>query len=640
MKIQHHSRKERQLKGLVKKLKHLLTKKDVEIEIEKISEKIKTLVQILNGSLNSYKIKRIIGGVALFLGISLTNTTNAQYFAYPVAEPFGLSTNYHTVQSVAFADIDDDGDFDYLANTMTYGYSSYSADFVYQENIGSSTNPNFSAQNINPFGLTGQPITGFTLRFPKFVDLDNDGDFDILYSEVSQNTSTYQMNSTFKYIENIGTTTVPQFTSPITNPFGLSDTNQIVNINICDIDNDGDFDILSSCNDVPPGGYGYGYPTTDVIFHENIGSSTTPIFSSPQNSPFGLSSAIGFELKSLLDIDDDGDFDIINVTYGYYSSGDIAYIENTGSATIADFSSSPVYNPFGLDISYYEANTVFAMHDLDGDGDGDLIGGDDDENILYFENVLTQQPVTYECINWSCIDPGTGSGTYATLTDCQTNCVLPVSYECDWGFGCYDPGDGSGTYASYTDCMNDCVPPESWECDWTGDCYDPGNGFGMFSSYSDCMNNCEAQPSWDCVSPGDCQDPGDASGQYWSLQDCLDGCPVAETWNCDATLGCIDPGDGSGLYASFSGCQANCNITSSENIEERNLTIYPNPVNNTLNINSNKKIIKIEIYDALGKSVISEKNPSSHINVEKLKRGIYTISIIFKDSKMVRKFTK
>ena len=641
MKIKHYSRKERQLKVLVKRLEYLLKKQDVQIEIDKISKKIKDLINILNGAINKFKIQRIVAGIALFLGVSLTNNVNAQYFAYPITEPFGLSINNHTVQSVAFADLDNDGDIDYLANTMTYGYYSYSMDFVYQENIGSANNPNFSTQNINPFGLTSQPTNSFLLRFPKFVDLDDDGDFDILYTEVSQNIYSYQMNSSFRYLENIGTPTTPQFGSPVSNPFGLSDTNQIVNINICDIDNDGDYDILSSCMANPPGGYGYGYPTTDVIFYENIGSNTTPSFASPQSNPFGLSSSIGFELKSLLDIDSDGDFDMMHFTYDYFSGGQITYLENTGSASIADFSSAPTINPFGLNISNYEANTIFAMHDLDGDGDGDLIGGNDYQNILYFENVLTQQPVTYECINNSCTDPGTGNGTYATLGDCQTNCFIPVSYECDfWSQSCFDPGDGSGFYASYNDCISDCVPPESYYCDWDGSCWDPGDGSGPYSSYNDCINDCEAQPTWNCISPGDCQDPGDASGQYWSLQACLDGCPVMETWNCDVTLGCVDPGDGSGLYASFSGCQSNCNSTALENTEGRNLIIYPNPVRNTLNISSKKKILKIEIYDAIGKKIISKENPTSYINVANIKSGIYTIAIIFEDNKIMRKFTK
>jgi hypothetical protein len=154
------------------------------------------------------------------------------------------------------------------------------------------------------------------------------------------------------------------------------------------------------------------------------------------------------------------------------------------------------------------------------------------------------------------------------------------------------------------------------------------------------MADCTPQPTWDCVSPGNCQDPGDESGNYWSLQDCQNACPVTPTWDCDATLGCVDPGTGSGLYTSLAGCQSNCNATSIESTELKNLKLYPNPVKNALNISSNKKIDKIEIYDALGRIVISENNPTNTINVEQLESGIYSIAILFEDDRIVKRFTK
>ena len=63
-------------------------------------------------------------------------------------------------------------------------------------------------------------------------------------------------------------------------------------------------------------------------------------------------------------------------------------------------------------------------------------------------------------------------------------------------------------------------------------------------------------------------------------------------------------------------------------------------VNNTLNIICEKDITKIEIYDALGRIIISKENPSNHISVEELKNGLYTVSITLKDNKIVRKFQK
>jgi len=38
-------------------------------------------------------------------------------------------------------------------------------------------------------------------------------------------------------------------------------------------------------------------------------------------------------------------------------------------------------------------------------------------------------PVTYNCVNYTCVDPGNGTGYYATLTECQTACQPPPPKE-------------------------------------------------------------------------------------------------------------------------------------------------------------------------------------------------------------------
>jgi len=42
----------------------------------------------------------------------------------------------------------------------------------------------------------------------------------------------------------------------------------------------------------------------------------------------------------------------------------------------------------------------------------------------------TPPPVSYNCISGSCIDPGNGTGTYATLVECQSNCAAPSASAC------------------------------------------------------------------------------------------------------------------------------------------------------------------------------------------------------------------
>ena len=98
---------------------------------------------------------------------------------------------------------------------------------------------------------------------------------------------------------------------------------------------------------------------------------------------------------------------------------------------------------------------------------------------------------TYDCdlVN-GCYDPGTGLGTYTSLSACQNNCVISTTYDCDLVNGCYDPGTGLGTYASLSACQNNCVIPATYDCDLVSGCYDPGTGLGTYASLSACQSNC------------------------------------------------------------------------------------------------------------------------------------------------------
>ncbi len=65
---------------------------------------------------------------------------------------------------------------------------------------------------------------------------------------------------------------------------------------------------------------------------------------------------------------------------------------------------------------------------------------------------------TYNCTVDGCIDPGDGSGTYATLEECETACVIEPSWNCVDGV-CVDPGTGEGEFATLLECeLSGCTP--------------------------------------------------------------------------------------------------------------------------------------------------------------------------------------
>ena len=351
----HFSRKRRNLAVLAKRLQYLINyyKEEAATQIERLILKIKRLVQELTSVMTKPALSKILGATAFIFGISFANQSSAQSFASPVQNPFGLVSvslpAFSYFASPTFADLDNDGDLDLMSGD-SYGM------LRYFQNTGTSSNPIFAAALKNPFGLDSSQA--FT--YPTFVDLDNDGDMDLLVGELS-------VSGSMKYYKNIGTAAVPQFAAALTNPFGLSSSYYISIPTFTDLDGDGDFDLLV-------GDY-YG----SMKYFKNTGTASSPQFASPQANPFGIIATYESANPVFTDLDGDGDMDLLVGEHG----GVMQYFKNIGSATSPQFA-SPVANPFGLSSTYGLAFPAFG--DLDGDGDMDLLVGEYDGNMQYFKN--------------------------------------------------------------------------------------------------------------------------------------------------------------------------------------------------------------------------------------------------------------
>ena len=82
-------------------------------------------------------------------------------------------------------------------------------------------------------------------------------------------------------------------------------------------------------------------------------------------------------------------------------------------------------------------------------------------------------------------------------------------------------------------------------------------------------------------------------------------------------------------------CLGNTDI---ELAKTSNISIYPNPASDIININSNEKILKIEIYNVVGKLIDSKHDlgNNSIYSTTELQSGIYTI-IIETETQQVQK---
>ena len=132
----HFSRKERQLKNHILKLEILLNINNgfLNSKIQNLIFKIKELVNLLKDILSFKKLRYILGSFAFLFGIN-ANNLNAQSFVSPVINPFGLTLS---------------------SNISGYNY------------------------------YTGKA---------QFVDLDDDGDLDLLYETQDIDTSYYSYYS-------------------------------------------------------------------------------------------------------------------------------------------------------------------------------------------------------------------------------------------------------------------------------------------------------------------------------------------------------------------------------------------------------------------------------------------------------------
>jgi subtilisin family serine protease len=83
----------------------------------------------------------------------------------------------------------------------------------------------------------------------------------------------------------------------------------------------------------------------------------------------------------------------------------------------------------------------------------------------------------------------------------------------------------------------------------------------------------------------------------------------------------------------------NSTLSTTENSVKNNLKIYPNPVSNTFNISTTEKIVSIELYDTLGRKILTLKNEKMN-TIEKLSRGTYFVKVKTDKNEYIEKIIK
>ncbi|MFK7848676.1 MAG: T9SS type A sorting domain-containing protein [Rhodothermales bacterium] len=231
--------------------------------------------------------------------------------------------------------------------------------------------------NAGPYTVqTGasNPLSGVDIGTESalaLVDIDNDGDLDLFAGED---------DGTINYFENTGSASAATYVQRTggSNPFNGVDVGGYAYPAIVDIDNDGDFDVFISDEDV------------SLFYYKNTGSVSAATFTlqTGGSNPFnGVSLSIENK-PGFVDIDNDGDYD----AFGGDEDGNVYYFENTGSAASPTFvERTGASNPLdGEDIGGY---STVGLYGNDYDGDLDVFIGEGTGVINYFEN--TDNPVLF-----------------------------------------------------------------------------------------------------------------------------------------------------------------------------------------------------------------------------------------------------
>jgi len=233
-----------------------------------------------------------------------------------------IATSAEGGESVFAIDVDGDGDIDVLSASV------FDNKIAWYENDG---NEFFTAHDI-----TSYPNLAWAARSVYAVDVDGDGDIDVLSaSEGDDKVAWYENDGNENFSEYAITTSA----------------DGVWSVYAADVDGDGDMDVLSASN----------YDDT-VAWYENDGSENF--------TPHTITaSAVWANSVYATDVDGDGDMDVLSASFG---NGEIAWYENDGNESFA---------PHIISVGEIIAFWVYAV-DVDGDGDIDVVSN----GVVWYEN--------------------------------------------------------------------------------------------------------------------------------------------------------------------------------------------------------------------------------------------------------------
>lgn len=600
------------------------------------------------------------GGIKVYKNISTTTTFSFSLVKglirsdyNPTGTPNIANIYSNSIALPGISDIDGDGDLDILT------YSVFGVKIEYHKNMTMEVYGNLDSLNYDladdcwgdiqestcdvylsqcPYPkMYNNIINGNSLKVQHAgscimcFDRDGDGDKDAILGDVSCSDVFYIENTGSSSNAHISDTTVLYPNYPLKSSVNRIKLNSFPCTYYLDIDNDGFKDLIASPNTVA-GAENY----QSVWYYKNVSTTPTVNFSFQKKNFLqdGMIELGEGAYPVLFDANADGKKDLIIGNLGYYNGATniskLAYYKNIGTL------SSPSFSLITRDYQNLSSYNLYGMSpafgDLDGDGDDDLIIGQNNGQLAYFENtatltsaaVFTSSPIMfYEGID-------VGASAFPQLFDISKNGLLDLII-----------GSSNGKIAHYRNVGTLSAPLFNLSTSFLGNIdvrtYGSLSGFSTPHVFIDSgVTKMLVGSEYGNIFLYDNID-GNISGIYNKVDTNVfkinEGARCAPFFEDITNDGKPDLflGNYAGGIAFFN--SINTNIVGLTDFKNSiSVNVYPNPTHDKLNILFNKNTIEnitISILDVLGNEIYKTKsfNQVIQIDVSQYADGIYFLSI-------------
>ncbi|HEY1039399.1 MAG TPA: FG-GAP-like repeat-containing protein, partial [Bacteroidia bacterium] len=438
---------------------------------------------------------------------------------------------------------------------------------------------------------------------PVFVDLDADGDLDLMAGE---------LEGGFKYYTNIGTVSAPVFGVPQFNPFSLTDIGFKSTPTFADLDNDGDMDMLA------------GEYNAHFYYFRNTGTAQNPSFASVQIDPFTFTKIACMSAPAFADLDNDGDSDVLaGQMYGNFYFFENICVHPVAPDTIFETRATCPNEHFIFSTEETNGATSYIWTlppGWTGSSSSDSIqaicGSDPGIISVSATNSCgTSSPITYS------VHPAIDSIQPASpvLTDLSGTCsvtpAIPATSD-----------NCAGTITGTTSTIFPITEIGSHTITWT---FDDGNG--NFTIVS--QNITITAPSIDVsttVNGLTISANNTSAGISYQWIDCSTGLPINQEIQQSFTA------SANGSYAviltdGLCSDTSDCVTINAINIYEKQngittLNVYPNPSTAIFTIENAKNITKLSLTDVSGKLILEKEGDCKYVDLSGFETGMYILT--------------